>query len=249
MCGKQIGEKSYIQRVLNSAGISCCCAYVSRISGTSQTTRYPQPKQWSLYWNLKSKTGVVTLGDSGPTLALRAASMLAWCMETTNRIRLRFKNEGAMHACGHDFHTALGAVQVLKGKLLQGSSLFSTSRKSNQEHAHWFLSVLEGRCRVVSWHRRTPVGTIGVKGRTIWQPVRSVSSKAPVQGVGARMRRHHTERLNHEATPGNLRTLKPIVARHASPLEPVVLAYRIWTGKNTTWSWFQKYFRRRFTYV
>jgi len=65
------------------------------------------------------KTGVV--GDlkcgEGPTIALRA-DMDALPMQETGDIDYISQNDGIMHACGHDGHTAmlLGAAKVLADK-------------------------------------------------------------------------------------------------------------------------------------
>ena len=65
------------------------------------------------------KTGVVgTLkGNEGKTIALRA-DMDALPIQETSDISYKSKNDGVMHACGHDGHTAmlLGAAEALSKK-------------------------------------------------------------------------------------------------------------------------------------
>ena len=63
------------------------------------------------------KTGVVGILKSknkGPTIALRA-DMDALPIQETNNLSYKSVNDGVMHACGHDAHTAilLGAAEVL----------------------------------------------------------------------------------------------------------------------------------------
>jgi amidohydrolase len=69
------------------------------------------------------KTGVVgQMGSgSGPTIAIRA-DMDALPILEKNAIDHRSQNDGVMHACGHDAHTAilLGAAHLLKQSLLEG---------------------------------------------------------------------------------------------------------------------------------
>ena len=76
------------------------------------------------------KTGVVgTLkgGNDGKTIALRA-DMDALPMQETSDVSYKSKNDGIMHACGHDGHTAmlLGTAEALskKAEKLNGTVKF-----------------------------------------------------------------------------------------------------------------------------
>lgn len=76
------------------------------------------------------ETGVVALlegGSPGPLIALRA-DIDALPLSEENSCEYSSKNAGAMHACGHDMHTAmlLGAASILSGMRneLKGSVLF-----------------------------------------------------------------------------------------------------------------------------
>lgn len=62
------------------------------------------------------KTGVVAeLGDSGPIIAIRA-DMDALPIREANDVPYASQNDGVMHACGHDAHTAilLGVAHLLR---------------------------------------------------------------------------------------------------------------------------------------
>ena len=77
-------------------------------------------------------TGVVgDMGDNeGPTIAIRA-DMDALPIHEEMTLPYRSQNDGIMHACGHDAHTAilLGAAQLLRQDMLEknGRAMFVCS--------------------------------------------------------------------------------------------------------------------------
>ena len=82
-----------------------------------------------------AKTGVLGIlkGDKpGKTVALRA-DMDALPIKEANDISYKSKNEGVMHACGHDGHTAmlLGAAKILSlmKDEVEGTIIFIFSRQ------------------------------------------------------------------------------------------------------------------------
>ena len=206
------------------------------VSGTEvETTRYIREALEAMgltCWNLKSKTGVVAeIGnDNGPTLALRADIDALPIVEQTG-LDYASKHEGAMHACGHDFHTAslLGAVQVLKEQEanLQGKVrfIFQPAEESNQG-ARALISegVLEGVDAIIGFHNKPelPVGTIGVKEGPLMAAVGQF--KAEITGVGTHAAAPHNGNDPIVTACQVIANAQAIVARHTSPLEPVVLS-------------------------
>ena len=206
------------------------------VSGTEvETTRYIRETLEAMglvCWNLQSKTGVVAeIGNGeGPTLALRADIDALPIVEQTG-LDYASKNEGAMHACGHDFHTAslLGAVQVLKAQedKLQGKVrfIFQPAEESNRG-ARALISegVLDGVDAIIGFHNKPelPVGTIGVKEGPLMAAVGQF--KAEITGVGTHAAAPHNGNDPIVTACQVIANAQAIVARHTSPLEPVVLS-------------------------
>lgn len=204
--GEEVETTRYIRETLEAMGLVC--------------------------WDLQSKTGVVAeIGNGeGPTLALRADIDALPIVEQTG-LDYASKNEGAMHACGHDFHTAslLGAVQVLKEQeaSLKGKVrfIFQPAEESNRG-ARALISegVLDGVDAIIGFHNKPelPVGTIGVKEGPLMAAVGQF--KAEITGVGTHAAAPHNGNDPIVTACQVIANAQAIVARHTSPLEPVVLS-------------------------
>jgi len=213
--GEEVETTRYIREALEAMGLTC--------------------------WNLKSKTGVVAeIGnDNGPTLALRADIDALPIVEQTG-LDYASKNEGAMHACGHDFHTAslLGAVQVLKEQEahLQGKVrfIFQPAEESNQG-ARALISegVLDGVDAIIGFHNKPelPVGTIGIKSGPLMAAVGQFSVE--LKGVGTHAAAPHNGNDPIVTACQIITNLQAIVSRHVSPLSPAVLSISHIEGGNT----------------
>lgn len=117
-----------------------------------------------------SLVGYIGNDPSRPTLALRA-DMDALPIHELVDVPFRSRNNGVMHACGHDSHTAilLAAAKVLKG--MEGSLpcnvrlLFQPSEEGAVSGAKMMVEngCLEGVDAVICTHCETilPTGTIG----------------------------------------------------------------------------------------
>lgn len=105
------------------------------------------------------KTGVVArLGDAeGPTMAIRA-DMDALPIQEANHVEYASQIQGAMHACGHDAHTAmlLGVAALLNKEKLPGQVrlLFQPSEEN------FDLEGVSGAPRMIADHALDGVTTV-----------------------------------------------------------------------------------------
>ena len=120
------------------------------------------------------KTGVVAeIGEGGKVIAIRA-DMDALPILEMNETEYVSKNEGAMHACGHDSHTAmaLGAALLLSKEKLPGRVRFlfqpceETTDEEGLSGAQRMAAegAMDGVDYVIAQHvdPSKPVGTIGI---------------------------------------------------------------------------------------
>jgi len=128
-----------------------------------------------------AKTGVVAHiegGKPGPTLALRA-DIDALPIEEANEVEYRSQNEGRMHACGHDAHTAslLTAARILHTLRDELAGTVRLLFQPSEEKAPGGAKVMieEGALGKMNGHAsptrifgqhvfpQLPVGTLGVR--------------------------------------------------------------------------------------
>jgi len=178
------------------------------------------------------KTGVVGIlkgNSSGKTIALRA-DMDALPMQETSDIPYKSQNDGVMHACGHDGHTAmlLGAAEALSQKTdkLNGTVKFIFQpAEEGQGGARYMIEdgALNGVDEVYGIHlwNYQEYGTVGVKSG----PILAAADlfEITVHGKGG-----------HGAAPQGtkdavviashlVQTLQTIVSRNTNPIESTVV--------------------------
>jgi amidohydrolase len=180
------------------------------------------------------KTGVVAeIGEGGKMVAIRA-DMDALPILEMNDVEYKSQNKGAMHACGHDSHTAmaLGAALLLSKEKLPGRVRFlfqpceetvdeegkSGAQRMSEEGA------MEGVDYVIAQHvdPSKPVGTIGINagpssgGVDSWHAV--------IKGKGG-----HGAHPDKTVDPFYLMAhviiaLNAIISRRINPFEPAVVS-------------------------
>ena len=120
------------------------------------------------------KTGVVAeIGEGGKLIAIRA-DMDALPILEQNEVEYVSQNQGAMHACGHDSHTAmaLGAALLLSKERLPGRVRFlfqpceETTDEEGKSGAQRMSAegAMDGVDYIIAQHVDPlhPVGTIGI---------------------------------------------------------------------------------------
>ncbi len=180
------------------------------------------------------KTGVVAeIGEGGKLVAIRA-DMDALPILEQNDYEYVSQNKGAMHACGHDSHTAmaLGAAMLLAKEKLPGRVRFlfqpceETADEEGKSGAQRMSAegAMDGVDYVIAQHvdPLKPVGTIGINagpssgGVDNWY--------ATITGKGG-----HGAHPNKTVDPFYLMAhviiaLNAIISRRINPFEPAVVS-------------------------
>ena len=186
------------------------------------------------------KTGVVAeIGEGGKLVAIRA-DMDALPILEQNEYEYASQIPGAMHACGHDSHTAmaLGAALLLAKEKLPGRVRFlfqpceETADEEGKSGAQRMSDegAMEGVDYVIAQHvdPGRPVGTIGINagpnsgGIDTWF--------ATIKGIGG-----HGAHPNQTIDPFFILAhviiaLNGIVSRRINPFEPAVVSIGVING-------------------
>ena len=180
------------------------------------------------------KTGVVAeIGDGGKVIAIRA-DMDALPILEQNEYEYVSQNKGAMHACGHDSHTAmaLGAALLLSKENLPGRVRFlfqpceETTDQEGKSGAQRMSAegAMDGVDYIIAQHvdPLKPVGTIGINagpnsgGIDSWYGV--ISGKG---GHGA----HPDKTIDPFYLLAHvILALNAIISRRINPFEPAVVS-------------------------
>jgi amidohydrolase len=180
------------------------------------------------------KTGVVAeIGEGGKVIAIRA-DMDALPILEQNEFEYASQTPGAMHACGHDSHTAmaLGAALLLSKEKLPGRIRFlfqpceETSDEEGKSGAQRMAAegAMEGVDFVIAQHvdPASPVGTIGINAGPNSGGVDSWF--ATITGKGG-----HGAHPEKTIDPFYLSAhvilaLNGIISRRINPFEPAVIS-------------------------
>ena len=178
------------------------------------------------------KTGVVGLlqgSKPGKTIALRA-DMDALPIQETSKVSYKSINDGIMHACGHDAHTAilLGVAEVLsnnKNKIKGNIKFIFQPAEEGYGGAKYMIDdgALDNVEEIYALHvwNYQKSGTVGVQSGPVMAAADMFTIK--IQGTGG-----------HGAAPQGtvdcimvssqlIQSLQTIVSRNTNPLENTVL--------------------------
>lgn len=187
------------------------------------------------------KTGVVAeIGSGQPIIALRADIDALPIIEKTG-LAYASKN-GAMHACGHDFHqtSLLGAAQILKEREaeIKGTvRLIFQPAEENFQGAYQVIEAggIEGVSAIIGYHNNPHLkpGQIGLRSGAIMAGVEQF--EVTVAGISAHAARPDLGVDTVLAITTVIHNLQQIVSRTVSPFDSAVLSVtHIDVG--TTWN-------------
>lgn len=180
------------------------------------------------------KTGVVAeIGEGGRVIAIRA-DMDALPIVEQNEVEYASKTPGAMHACGHDSHTAmaLGAALLLSKEKLPGRVRFlfqpceETTDEEGKSGAQRMSAegAMDGVDYIIAQHvdPLKPVGTISINAGPNSGGVDSWY--AEIKGIGG-----HGAHPDKTIDPFYILAhviiaLNAIVSRRINPFEPAVVS-------------------------
>ncbi|HEX6736830.1 MAG TPA: amidohydrolase, partial [Vicinamibacteria bacterium] len=173
-------------------------------------------------------TGVVaSLGSGRPTVLLRV-DMDGLPIQEQTGASYASQVPGAMHACGHDGHVAMGAVaaRALAARRPGGSvRLLFQPAEEGEGGAQAMVAegVLDGVDVVLGVHlwNELPVGTLGVKAGPLMAAVDRL--RIVVHGQGGHGGKPHRAADPVVAAAHVVTALQAIVSREVSPVAPAVV--------------------------
>ncbi|MEO6682808.1 MAG: M20 family metallopeptidase [Ginsengibacter sp.] len=214
-----------------------------------ETSAFVQDKLsgWGIEFQIMSKTGVVGLirgkNPEKRTIALRA-DMDALPIIEINDVPYRSKNEGVMHACGHDVHTSclLGAAKILNElkENWEGTIklIFQPGEEKNPGGASLLIKegVLENPKPEAIFglhvHTNLEVGNFSFRGGMVMASADELYIRVESKGGHAAAPQHTNDTIL--ASAQLIVNLQQVISRMNDPFNPSVLSITSVQGGNTT---------------
>jgi amidohydrolase len=181
-----------------------------------------------------TKTSVVARlhgGQPGGVLAIRA-DMDALPIDEENDFEFKSQNDGVMHACGHDGHTAmlLGTAKILSELQSEVPGeirfLFQHAEELFPGGAEELVQagVLDGVSQVIGIHLWAPleVGKIGIRAGAMMAAPDSFN--VVIRGKGGHAAQPHLTIDSIAIGAQVVTNLQHVVSRNVDPLDPLVLS-------------------------
>ena len=194
--------------------------------------------EMNIPWESMATTGIVAYikGDKPSTevIALRA-DMDALPIKETNAVAYASRNEGVMHACGHDAHTAslLAVASILTALKAEFGGTVKLIFQPGEEKLPGGASLMikEGVLEnikpsvIIGQHvsPMIPVGKIGIRKGKFMASMDEI--RVVVRGKGGHGAQPHMNIDPVIITAHILTALQQIVSRMASPTLPTVLSF------------------------
>ena len=214
-----------------------------------ETSKYIQSKlaQWGIPFEVKATTGVVAIikgkNAEDRVVALRA-DMDALPIAEKNEVIYKSKNEGVMHACGHDVHTTclLGAAKILAETKDEWEGtvklIFQPGEEKNPGGASLLIAegVLENpapqKIFALHVHPGLEVGEFSFRGGMVMASADEIYITIKVKGGHAAA--PHATADSILIASQLVISLQQIISRNNDPFNPSVLSITSIQGGNTT---------------
>lgn len=177
-----------------------------------------------------AKTGVIASrgGSAGPALLIRA-DMDALPIQEQNDVEYRSENDGVMHACGHDAHTAIGMVVASRFSRadLTGSVRFAFQPAeeggmgADRMMEEGLLDGIDGAFGLHLWNE-LPFGKVAASAGPMMAAVDDVTIE--IRGRGGHAAIPHLTDDPIVRAAGMIRDLQTIVSRRVDPFEAAVVS-------------------------
>ena len=204
-------------------------------------------KTWGIPFQVMAKTGVVGLiegkNPNSKIIALRA-DMDALPILEENNVPYRSKNDGVMHACGHDVHTTclLGAAKILNETKdnWEGTIklIFQPGEEKNPGGASLLIQegVLQNpapeKIFALHVHPGMDVGQFSFRGGMVMASADEIYITVKCKGGHAAAPQFTADSILIASQL--VVSLQQIISRNNNPFNPSVLSITAFNGGNTT---------------